>query len=47
VEIENRTPGKLIFYKNNNPVFVCGVGLIQINKAYYDNSKEDVFPLKI
>ncbi len=46
VKIENRTPGKLIFYKKDNPIFVCGIGLIQINKAIYDDSKEDVLSLK-
>lgn len=46
VVIENRVSGKLIFYKENKPVFVCGRGLLQITNAVYDKSGENVFPFK-
>ena len=46
VKIENRTPGKLIFYSKDKPAFVCGKGLIVVEKAVYDRSEESVLPLK-
>ncbi len=46
VVIENRTPGKVIFYRNNKPVVVCGRGLIQINQANFDGLSETALPLK-
>lgn len=45
VIIENRDAGKIIFYKNNRPVIVCGKGLISIQKAYYRETKENILPL--
>jgi len=30
VIIENRMPGKIIFFKSGNPVVVCGDGLLKI-----------------
>ena len=30
--IENRTPGKIIYFENDCPVVVCGFGLLKINK---------------
>jgi methionyl-tRNA formyltransferase len=30
VVIENRTPGKVIFFKNSFPIIVCGQGLLKI-----------------
>jgi len=32
VTIENRTPGKVIFMDNENPVVVCGHGLLKIDE---------------
>ncbi len=34
VYIENRDVGKILFFKNNNPVVVCGNGLIQIIRMF-------------
>jgi len=45
VIIENRDPGKIIFFKDNKPVVVCGEGLLQLEEAYYDESEESIFPL--
>ena len=33
VNIENRHPGKIIFFELNSPVVVCGSGLLKINEA--------------
>lgn len=46
VLIEDRMIGKLIFYRNEKPVFVCGKGLLRIDKAIYEDSGESIFPLK-
>lgn len=46
VNIENRTPGKVIFMKEGKPIVVCGEGLIQILEAHYDLTSESIFPLK-
>lgn len=43
VNIENRTPGKVIFLKNSLPVVVCGKGLLKIERAVYENG-EDALP---
>lgn len=43
VHIENRTPGKIIFLKNNCPTIVCGKGLVKIVKAIVNNDKEVIF----
>jgi methionyl-tRNA formyltransferase len=43
VNIENRTPGKVIFLENNLPVVVCGKGLLKIDRAIYDDG-EDALP---
>ncbi|MEQ8473910.1 MAG: formyltransferase family protein [Marinoscillum sp.] len=45
VEIENRTPGKVLFIKNGLPVVVCGKGLLQINQAIAEDTQESVLPL--
>ena len=46
VKIENRTVGKLIFYEKDKPIFVCGVGLLKINKGVYVDTLESILPLK-
>ena len=45
VVIENRICGKLIFIKENEPVIVCGTGLLRIKKMTDDNN-ENLLPLK-
>lgn len=42
VEIENRTPGKILFLENNQPIVVCGKGLLKIEKTYYLNDRNNV-----
>lgn len=42
VKIENRTAGKLLFLKDNQPTIVCGQGLINIEEAHYLKNKEKV-----
>ncbi|WP_445453397.1 methionyl-tRNA formyltransferase [Flavobacterium sp. 25HG05S-40] len=37
LEIINRTPGKLLFLDNQNPVVVCGKGLLKITEAIYED----------
>ena len=34
VKIENRTPGKVLFYKDGKPVVVCGKGLLRIDSLW-------------
>lgn len=46
VKIENRTPGKVIFIKNQKPIVVCKKGLIQINEMIDDETKQSALPLK-
>ena len=41
VVVENRTPGKLIFYKDNYPIVVCGQGLIKIMKIVNSKNGEN------
>lgn len=43
--IENRTPGKVIFFNDDFPVVVCGKGLLMITKAEYSNSKKTFLPV--
>jgi len=45
VVIANRICGKLIFIKENEPVIVCGAGLLRIKKMTDDNN-ENLLPLK-
>lgn len=45
VVIENRTPGKVIFVVDSQPIVVCGSGLIKINQMLYDNG-QNAIPLK-
>lgn len=42
VKIENRTPGKILFLENNQPIVVCGKGLLKIEKTYYLNDRNNV-----
>ncbi len=46
VIIENRDVGKVIFIQGIKPVVVCGVGLLKINEAIFENSKNSILPLK-
>lgn len=46
VKIENRQVGKIIFMQDAKPVVVCKSGLILIQDAFYEETKESVFPLK-
>jgi methionyl-tRNA formyltransferase len=39
VEIENRSSGKIIFMKDNNPIVVCGKGLLLIKEAIDSNNQ--------
>lgn len=40
VFVENRTPGKIIFFEDNQPVVICGTGLLKIiDIRSADNSK--------
>ncbi len=41
VKIENRSPGKVIFFENNYPIVVCGKGLIKIIEMKRDTDKSD------
>jgi len=45
VKIENRNPGKIIFYDGAKPVVVCGTGLLKIREAIYDETGKTIFPL--
>lgn len=44
--IENRSPGKVIFMQEGNPVVVCGEGLLKIEHAIFDDDHEPLLPLK-
>lgn len=45
VKIENRVVGKVIFTVNNNPVIVCGKGLLRIDQAEFETTKKNALPL--
>lgn len=45
VVIENRTPGKVIFIKNNYPIIVCGQGLLKITNIQSKEGQQ-LLPLK-
>lgn len=45
IEIVNRTPGKIVFFKDSRPVVVCGQGLIKIINAIDLKTNESIFPL--
>ena len=44
VPIENRTPGKVIFMKDGNPVVVCGSGLVAITDMVDDATGRSLLP---
>jgi methionyl-tRNA formyltransferase len=46
VRIENRHPGKIIFTKNNQPIVVCGEGLLRLTKVIDDTTSNNVLPFK-
>lgn len=46
LKIENRDIGKVIFIQQHKPVVVCGQGLLKIDEAVFENSNENIFPLK-
>jgi methionyl-tRNA formyltransferase len=46
VKVENRTPGKVIFIRDGQPVVVCGKGLLQIHQLIDAESRQDALPLK-
>ncbi|MBU5673838.1 methionyl-tRNA formyltransferase [Paenibacillus brevis] len=45
VLIENRTPGKVIFFENKNPIVVCGKGLLKIQSIIDDETGKELLPL--
>lgn len=45
VIIENRQPGKVIFVKNDEPIVVCGDGLLRIKRIVDDEKRRDLIPL--
>lgn len=45
VTIENRTPGKVIFFRQEKPIVVCGKGLLQIDHAVFEDGTS-IFPIK-
>lgn len=46
ITVENRSPGKVIFMQEGNPVVVCGEGLLKIEDAIFDDNHEPLLPLK-
>ncbi len=46
VFVENRDVGKVIFNNKGKPVIVCGKGLLQIDDAIFDTTKESFIPIK-
>jgi len=44
--IEIRNPGKIIFVRDGRPVVVCGKGLLRIDRAILDETRESVLPLQ-
>jgi methionyl-tRNA formyltransferase len=46
VQIVNRTPGKVIFIKNECPVVVCGKGLLMITRIVDDKTGNSLLPFK-
>ncbi|MDB5234311.1 MAG: hypothetical protein JWR44_1304 [Hymenobacter sp.] len=45
VRIENRTAGKVLFVVDQQPVVVCGTGLLRLTRLSYETG-EDALPLK-
>ena len=46
VTIENRTPGKVIYVRDREPVIVCGRGLLRVHKMIEEKSRKNALPLK-
>jgi methionyl-tRNA formyltransferase len=46
VTIENRTPGKIIFLCDKEPVVVCGQGLLRIHGMVESQTRKNALPLK-
>lgn len=46
LKIENRDIGKVLFFENEFPIVVCGIGLIKIKEAVYESTGESIFPMK-
>lgn len=40
VFIENPTPGKVLFKKNNRIIIVCGKGLLSVDNFHYDDGEK-------
>lgn len=46
ISIENRDIGKVVFIKDKKPVLVCKEGLLRIDSAIFEKSKDSILPLK-
>lgn len=46
IRVENRTPGKVIFIRDGEPVVVCGRGLLKITRLVDDATRDDSLPWK-
>ena len=46
VQIEIRDIGKVIFIKKENPVIVCGSGLLELINVIDDQTQENLMPFK-
>lgn len=46
LNIVNRDVGKTLFLKDGYPVVVCGVGLLKITEAIYEDDNTSIFPIK-
>lgn len=47
LEIENRTPGKVIFIKDSNPYVVCGAGVVEITQMRFAESQISSLPWRV
>ena len=45
-KIENRTPGKVLYKEDCNPIVICGTGLIKIMSLLDNETKEEMLPLR-
>lgn len=45
VAIENRSPGKVIFVREQYPIVVCGVGLLRVRTLVDDETGQSLLPL--
>lgn len=46
VRVENRTPGKVIFFEESHPVVVCGKGLIKLTRIYDEMNQNEITKFK-